>query len=84
MLKLLKVGRKQKADQNAETNAIAKVSQSTNSSKDAALFVTHAPCLDCAKLIHQSGITNVYYKNKYRSDDGVNFLNKCGVNVHHV
>ena len=68
----------------AETNAIAKVSQSTNSSKDAALFVTHAPCLDCAKLIHQSGITNVYYKNKYRSDDGVNFLNKCGVNVHHV
>ena len=68
----------------AETNAIAKVSQSTNSSKDAALFVTHAPCLDCAKLIHQSGITNVYYKNKYRSDDGINFLNKCGVNVHHV
>lgn len=68
----------------AETNAIAKVSQSTNSSKGAALFVTHAPCLDCAKLIHQSGIREVYYRAEYRSDEGIKFLNNCGVNVYHV
>lgn len=65
----------------AETNAIAKVSRSTNSSEGASLFVTHAPCLDCAKLIYQSGINSVYYRNSYRSDDGINFLKTCNVEV---
>lgn len=65
----------------AESNAIAKVTKSTNSSEDADMFITHAPCMDCAKLIHQSGIKSVYYRNQYRSDDGINFLKKCGVNV---
>ena len=68
----------------AETNAIAKVSRSTNSSEGASLFVTHAPCLDCAKIIHQAGINSVYYRNTYRSEDGINFLNKCGINVKKV
>jgi dCMP deaminase len=68
----------------AETNAIAKISRSTNSSEGASLFVTHAPCLDCAKLIHQSGINSVYYRNQYRSTDGVQFLQKCGINVENV
>ena len=68
----------------AETNAIAKISRSTNSSEGASLFVTHAPCLDCAKLIHQSGINSVYYRNTYRSTDGVQFLQKCGINVENV
>jgi dCMP deaminase len=68
----------------AETNAIAKISRSTNSSEGASLFVTHAPCLDCAKLIHQSGINSVYYRNTYRSTDGVEFLQKCGINVENV
>jgi len=63
----------------AETNAIAKVSRSTNSSDNSILFVTHAPCLDCAKLIYQSGIKSVYYRNQYRSNDGIEFLNKCEV-----
>jgi len=45
------------------------------------LFVTHAPCIDCAKLIHQSGIENVYYKNEYRSTEGVDFLEKCSIMV---
>jgi dCMP deaminase len=67
----------------AETNAIAKVAQSTESSKDSTLFCTHAPCLECAKLIYQSGIKTVYYKEKYRSDAGLNFLNLSGVHVHH-
>ena len=66
----------------AETNAIAKVSQSTESSKDATLFCTHAPCIECAKLIYQSGINTVYYRNQYRSDEGIKFLNLSGVNVH--
>lgn len=66
----------------AETNAIAKVSQSTESSKDATLFCTHAPCIECAKLIYQSGINTVYYRNQYRNDEGLDFLKLSGVNVH--
>jgi len=65
----------------AETNAIAKVARSTNSTEGAALFVTHAPCLDCAKIIHQAGIKEVYYKNFYRTEEGVYFLVKCGIDV---
>jgi len=66
----------------AETNAIAKVAQSTESSLGATLFCTHAPCIECAKLIYQSGLTTVYYKNEYRSDVGIKFLQLSGVNVH--
>lgn len=66
----------------AETNAIAKVARSTNSTDGASLFVTHAPCLDCAKIVHQAGIKEVYYKNSYRTEDGVYFLKKCGIDVH--
>lgn len=65
----------------AETNAIAKVAQSSESSAGATLFCTHAPCLDCAKLIHQSGITTVYYRDKYKSDAGLQFLEKCHILV---
>lgn len=66
----------------AETNAIAKVSGSTESSEDATMFCTHAPCMQCAKLIYQSGIKNLYYRDTYRDSDGLEFLNKSGVNVH--
>jgi dCMP deaminase len=65
----------------AETNAIAKLARSTESGLGASLFVTHAPCLDCAKLVYQSGINSVYYRESYRSDDGINFLLKAGVEV---
>ena len=65
----------------AETNALAKIARSTNSSEGATLFVTHAPCIDCAKLIYQSGINSVYYRNSYRDGDGINFLKKCNVTV---
>jgi dCMP deaminase len=65
----------------AETNALAKIARSTNSSEGASLFVTHAPCIDCAKLIHQSGINSVYYRNSYRDELGINFLNQCGLKV---
>jgi dCMP deaminase len=65
----------------AESNAIAKLARSSQSGRDAGIFITHAPCLDCAKLIYQSGISNVYYRNSYRDIAGVEFLEKSGVTV---
>jgi dCMP deaminase len=65
----------------AETNAIAKLAKSTESGLDADLFVTHSPCLDCAKLIYQSGIRRVYYANAYRDDSGIAFLKASGIAV---
>ncbi len=65
----------------AETNAIAKLARSVESGLDADLFVTHSPCLDCAKLIYQAGIRRVYYSVNYRDDSGVNFLKASGVEV---
>jgi dCMP deaminase len=65
----------------AETNALAKIARSTNSSDGATMFITHAPCLDCAKLVYQSGIKSVYYRNSYKNTDGLDFLNKCNVEV---
>ena len=66
----------------AETNAIAKVAQSTESSEGSTMFCTHAPCVDCAKLIYQSGIATLYFKHEYRDDAGLKFLKLSGVNVH--
>jgi dCMP deaminase len=68
----------------AETNAIAKLARSTESGLDATLFVTHAPCLDCAKLVYQSGINTVFYRNSYRDENGIQFLEKAGVKVEKV
>jgi dCMP deaminase len=65
----------------AESNAIAKLAKSSNSGSGADLFVTHMPCLDCAKLIYQSGISRVYYNKNYRDDAGIDFLKKSGVEV---
>lgn len=63
----------------AETNAIAKLAKFDGSGSGSVLFVTHAPCLDCAKLVFQSGISSVYYRNSYRNNDGVDFLAKAGL-----
>jgi dCMP deaminase len=65
----------------AETNAIAKLAKSGESGLGATMFVTHAPCIDCAKLVYQSGIATVYYKNEYRSTQGLEFLTKSNVDV---
>jgi dCMP deaminase len=65
----------------AESNCISKVSGSTESSEGATLFVTTAPCIHCAKMIFQSGIKNVFYRDIYRDDAGIEFLNKGGVSV---
>lgn len=65
----------------AETNAIAKLAKSTESGLGSDMFITHAPCLDCAKLIYQSGISRVWFGTAYRDDSGVKFLEKSGINV---
>jgi dCMP deaminase len=68
----------------AESNAIAKLAKSSNSGTGADLFVTHSPCLDCAKLILQSGIRRVYFGDHYRDSAGIDFLRKSKVEVHPV
>ena len=65
----------------AESNAIAKLAKSSNSGSGADLFVTHSPCIHCAKLILQSGISRVWYSENYRDDVGVKFLVQSGVTV---
>ena len=65
----------------AETNAIAKLAKSNESGLGATMFITHAPCLDCAKLVYQSGINTVYYRNSYRDEIGIQFLEKAGVKI---
>jgi dCMP deaminase len=68
----------------AETNAIAKLARSNESGLGSDMFITHSPCLDCAKLIFQSGIKRVFYSEKYRDDTGTEFLKKSGIEVNHV
>jgi dCMP deaminase len=65
----------------AETNAIAKLAKSNESGLGASMFITHAPCLDCAKLIYQSGISSVLYRDAYRDTSGITFLEKSGITV---
>lgn len=65
----------------AEANAIAKLAKSTESGKDAVMFLTHSPCIDCAKQIYTAGIVKVIYGEEYRSDQGIVFLNVCGIEV---
>ena len=65
----------------AETNAIANLARSSESGDGAYVFTTHAPCIDCAKLIYQSGIAKVYYHFPYKSDVGITFLDKCEIPV---
>ncbi|MDD2293179.1 MAG: dCMP deaminase family protein [Bacteroidales bacterium] len=65
----------------AEANAITKVAKSGNSSLGATLYITAAPCLECAKLIIQAGIIRVVYKDEYRIMDGVELLKKAGIEV---
>ena len=65
----------------AESNAIAKLAKSNDSGLAAELFVTHAPCMECSKLIFQSGIRRVYFSQDYRDDSGIKFLKQSGVEV---
>lgn len=68
----------------AEANAISKLAQSSQSSENATLYITLSPCKECSKLIHQSGIKRVVFKNGYRDDSGLDFLRKAGVIVEQI
>ena len=68
----------------AEANAITKVAKSGNSSEGATLYVTASPCLECSKLIIQSGIKRVVYRDEYRLTDGIDLLRRAGVEVEKV
>jgi len=65
----------------AETNAIAKIARSSESCEGATLYTTCAPCLHCAKIIHQAGIKRVIYGHKYKSSEGLTFLEKCDIMI---
>ena len=68
----------------AEANAILKVAASTQSCKDATLYITLSPCKECSKLIHQSGITRVVYASAYKDTSGIDFLEKAGIQLTHL
>ena len=68
----------------AETNAIAKLARSNESGLGADIFITHSPCLDCAKLIYQSGISRVFYGENYRDDSGIKFLESSGIEIEQI
>lgn len=68
----------------AEANALIKLTKSSMSSKDSTMFLTHTPCVECAKLIASAGITKVYYRNQYRSSDGADFLKRSHIEVNQI
>ena len=68
----------------AEANAILKVAGSTQSCRDATLYITKSPFKDCSKLIHQSGIKRVVYQHDYKDNSGLKFLEKAGVLIEHI
>ncbi len=68
----------------AESNALMKLAKSTMSSKDAILYTTTSPCFDCAKLIVQSGVKEVFYCEEYIDVSGINLLEKAGIKTHQV
>ena len=68
----------------AEANAITKVARSNNSSEGATMYVTSSPCIECSKLIIQSGITRVVYANSYRLSDGIELLKRADIEIVYV
>lgn len=68
----------------AEANAITKIARSNNNSDGATLYVTASPCIECAKLIVQAGIRRVIYSEKYRLTDGIDLLERAGIETVHL
>ena len=65
----------------AEANAVAKLARSNESGEGSVAFITHAPCLSCAKMLYSAGVSEVVYSQSYRETGGVDFLEKCGIPV---
>ena len=68
----------------AESNAIAKLAKSQNSGLGADIFITHSPCLECAKLIYQAGIKRIWFRENYRDSKGIEFLTRSGIEINKV
>jgi dCMP deaminase len=68
----------------AEANAITKVAASNNNSKGATIYITSSPCIECAKLIIQSGIKRVVYCENYHTYEGIDLLNRAGIEVNYI
>jgi len=68
----------------AEANAIAKLAKGNESGDGSTMFLTHAPCIDCAKQMYAMGVKTVYYRDSYKSDEGLTFLEKCSIMVSKV
>jgi dCMP deaminase len=68
----------------AEANAIIKLARDGESGNGSSLFCTHAPCIHCSKLIHGAGISKVYYRDTYRDSIGLEFLEKCNIEIERV
>ena len=68
----------------AEANAIAKLAKGNDSGDGSTMFLTHAPCIDCAKQMYTAGVKKVYYRQSYRDNDGLTFLEKCDIMVSKV
>ena len=68
----------------AEANAIAKLAKSSESGDGSTMFLTHAPCIDCAKQVYTAGIKKVYYRDSYKDSMGLDFLARCDIMVHKV
>ena len=65
----------------SEINSILKLAKNGESAEGAYMFLTHSPCIECSKAIYTAGIKKVYFGEQYRSDDGIKFLQKCGLEV---
>lgn len=65
----------------AEANAIGKLAKNGESGKNATMFITHSPCMECAKIIYVAGISHIIYDEEYRSKDGIDFLRNCKIIV---
>jgi dCMP deaminase len=68
----------------AEANAIAKLARGNESGDGSTMFLTHAPCIDCAKQMYAAGVKTVYYRDSYKNTDGLTFLEKCSIMVSKV
>ena len=68
----------------AEENSILKLARDGERGNGSSLFCTHAPCIQCAKLIYGAGVRKVYYRETYRDTQGIDFLTKCGIDIEHV
>ena len=68
----------------AEMNCLAKLAASNEGGKGAELYITHAPCMECAKMIYASGISAVYYRTEFRDVSGLIFLRQCGLEIQQI